>query len=111
MPDHFDKAHRCLVVAPSSGSRGVYGAISLAGAWGLPKGCAVAYTDKGTGPGYFDYADDSGVQLDRITSYNVCYTKLLRLRCTWHGVAKQEQRAFRAAIAARVTFLCLAREK
>jgi len=64
VPDHFDKSHRCLVVAPSSGSRGVYGAISLAGAWGLPKGCAVAYTDKGTGPGYFDYADDSGVQLD-----------------------------------------------
>ncbi|MBU6246434.1 MAG: hydrogenase [Xanthomonadaceae bacterium] len=64
VPDHFDRAHRCLVVAPSSGSRGVYGAISLAGAWGLPKGCAVAYTDKGTGPGYFDYADDSGVQLD-----------------------------------------------
>ncbi|WP_431633805.1 3-hydroxybutyrate oligomer hydrolase family protein [Dyella sp. KULCS107] len=64
VPDAFDAAHRCLVVAPSSGSRGVYGAISLAGAWGLPKGCAVAYTDKGTGAGYFDYADDSGVQLD-----------------------------------------------
>lgn len=64
VPDAFDATHRCLVVAPSSGSRGVYGAISLAGAWGLPKGCAVAYTDKGTGTGYFDYADDSGVQLD-----------------------------------------------
>ncbi|WP_329742936.1 3-hydroxybutyrate oligomer hydrolase family protein [Dyella sp. A6] len=64
VPDHLDPTHRCLVVAPSSGSRGVYGAISLAGAWGLPKGCAVAYTDKGTGAGYFDYADDSGVQLD-----------------------------------------------
>jgi len=64
VPDAFDAQHRCLVVAPSSGSRGVYGAISLAGAWGLPKGCAVAYTDKGTGAGYFDYADDSGVQLD-----------------------------------------------
>src|SRR5512139_464462 len=64
VPDAFDAAHRCLVVAPSSGSRGVYGAISLAGAWGLPKGCAVAYTDKGTGAGYFDYADDSGVQMD-----------------------------------------------
>ena len=63
-PDHFDTAHRCLVVAPSSGSRGVYGAIALAGAWGLPRGCAVVYTDKGTGAGYFDYADDSGVTLD-----------------------------------------------
>jgi hydroxybutyrate-dimer hydrolase len=64
VPDGFDKARRCLVVAPSSGSRGIYGAIALAGAWGLPRGCAVAYTDKGCGSGYFDYADDSGVALD-----------------------------------------------
>ena len=34
--------------ATSSGSRGVYGAIST-GEWGLKKGCAVAYTDKGAG--------------------------------------------------------------
>jgi hydroxybutyrate-dimer hydrolase len=64
VPDTFDKAHRCLVVTASSGSRGIYGAIALAGAWGLPHGCAVAYTDKGTGSGYFDFADDSGVALD-----------------------------------------------
>ncbi|GLQ88727.1 3-hydroxybutyrate oligomer hydrolase family protein [Dyella flagellata] len=64
VPDHFDQAHRCLVVTASSGSRGIYGAIALAGAWGLPRGCAVAYTDKGTGSGYFDYADDSGVALN-----------------------------------------------
>ncbi len=64
LPDHFDLHKRCLLVAPSSGSRGVYGAIALAGAWGLPRGCAVAYTDKGSGTGYFDYADDSGVTLD-----------------------------------------------
>lgn len=63
VPDGFDHAHRCLVVTASSGSRGIYGAIALAGAWGLPRGCAVAYTDKGAGPGYFDYADDSGVTL------------------------------------------------
>lgn len=64
LPDNFDKQKRCLVVTASSGSRGIYGAISLAGAWGLPHGCAVAYTDKGTGAGYYDYADDSGVALD-----------------------------------------------
>ncbi|RUL79893.1 3-hydroxybutyrate oligomer hydrolase family protein [Dyella choica] len=64
VPDHFDQAHRCLVVTASSGSRGIYGAIALAGTWGLPRGCAVAYTDKGTGSGYFDYADDSGVALN-----------------------------------------------
>jgi len=64
LPDNFDHRKRCLVVTASSGSRGIYGAIALAGAWGLPHGCAVAYTDKGTGSGYFDYADDSGVALD-----------------------------------------------
>ncbi|MEI7037787.1 3-hydroxybutyrate oligomer hydrolase family protein [Fulvimonas yonginensis] len=63
-PDGFDRARRCLVVTASSGSRGIYGAIALAGAWGLPRGCAVAYTDKGAGSGFFDYADDSGVALD-----------------------------------------------
>ena len=64
VPDRFDAQRRCLVVTASSGSRGIYGAIALAGAWGLPRGCAVAYTDKGTGAGYFDFADDTGVALD-----------------------------------------------
>jgi len=64
LPDHFDTTKRCLMVTAASGSRGVYGAIALAGAWGLPRGCAVAYTDKGAGAGYFDVAEDSGVALD-----------------------------------------------
>lgn len=64
VPDAFDANARCLLVAPSSGSRGVYGAIAYAGAWGLPRGCAVAYTDKGTGTGYYDPATQTGVALD-----------------------------------------------
>jgi len=64
IPDAFDANARCLVVAASSGSRGVYGAIALAGAWGLPRGCAVAYTDKGTGAGYYDLDSQTGVALD-----------------------------------------------
>ncbi|HUD41883.1 MAG TPA: 3-hydroxybutyrate oligomer hydrolase family protein [Dokdonella sp.] len=64
VPDDFDARTRCLVVTASSGSRGIYGAIALAGAAGLPRGCAVAYTDKGTGSGYFDIDSRSGVQLD-----------------------------------------------
>ena len=54
VPDNFDTARRCVVVTASSGSRGVYGAIAVAGPWALPKGCAVAYTDKGAGTDYFD---------------------------------------------------------
>ncbi len=64
VPDGFDARARCLLIAPSSGSRGVYGAIALAGAWGLPRGCAVAYTDKGTGSGYYDLDSQTGVALD-----------------------------------------------
>ncbi|MEO5629770.1 MAG: 3-hydroxybutyrate oligomer hydrolase family protein, partial [Thermomonas sp.] len=54
LPDDFNASKRCVVVAASSGSRGIYGAIAIAGAWGLPKGCAVAYTDKGNGSDFFD---------------------------------------------------------
>lgn len=64
VPDGFDRKRRCVLVAPSSGSRGVYGAIAVAGAWGLPKGCAVAYTDKGTGTDYFDLDARSGARAD-----------------------------------------------
>ncbi|WP_345294961.1 3-hydroxybutyrate oligomer hydrolase family protein [Luteimonas vadosa] len=64
VPDGFDAGKRCLVVAASSGSRGVYGAIAVGGAWGLPKGCAVAYTDKGAGTDYFDLDAGLGVGVD-----------------------------------------------
>jgi hydroxybutyrate-dimer hydrolase len=63
LPDAFDVAKRCVVVTASSGSRGVYGAIALAGAWGLPRGCTVAYTDKGAGTGYVA-ADGRGFGID-----------------------------------------------
>ncbi|KRD80524.1 hypothetical protein ASE43_03685 [Lysobacter sp. Root983] len=64
VPDAFDAGKRCVVVAASSGSRGIYGAISVAAAWGLPKGCAIAYTDKGTGTDYFDLDAGEGVRAD-----------------------------------------------
>ncbi len=54
IPSTFSTANPCIVTATSSGSRGVYGAIGTSGEWGLKKGCAVAYTDKGTGNGGHD---------------------------------------------------------
>src|SRR5947207_4091033 len=54
VPDSFDPGNACVVTATSSGSRGIYGAISAVGEWGLKQGCAVAYTDKGTGNGLDD---------------------------------------------------------
>lgn len=54
VPAHFDPKKPCIVTGTSSGSRGVYGAIGTSGEWGLEKGCAVAYADKGTGNGMHD---------------------------------------------------------
>jgi hydroxybutyrate-dimer hydrolase len=54
VPDSFDPNAACIVTATSSGSRGIYGAIGSAGDWGLKRGCAVAYTDKGSGNGFHD---------------------------------------------------------
>lgn len=64
IPDAFDRSARCLLVAPVSGSRGVYGTIGFAASWALPRGCAVVYTDKGLGSDLYDFDSATGVALD-----------------------------------------------
>lgn len=64
VPDSFDPDQPCMVTAPSSGSRGIYGAIGTAGEWGLKKGCAVVYTDKGTGTGSHNLASNAAQRID-----------------------------------------------
>ena len=64
IPDSFNQAAPCLVLGPSSGSRGVYGAIGSAGDWGLKRGCAVALTDAGKGVGLYDLSDDTVNRID-----------------------------------------------
>lgn len=59
IPATFKPDSPCIITAASSGSRGVYGAIATAGEWGLKKGCAVAFTDKGTGNGAHDLASNT----------------------------------------------------
>jgi len=63
VPDSFDPARPCIITATSSGSRGVYAAITT-GEWGLKKGCAVAYTDKGTGGAPHDLQNDTVALID-----------------------------------------------
>ena len=63
VPSTFNPAAPCIITATSSGSRGVYGAIST-GEWGLKRGCAVAYTDKGTGAGPHDLHNDTVPLID-----------------------------------------------
>jgi hydroxybutyrate-dimer hydrolase len=59
VPESFNPVAPCIVTGASSGSRGIYGAIGTSGEWGLKRGCAVAYTDKGTGTGAHDLDDDT----------------------------------------------------
>jgi hydroxybutyrate-dimer hydrolase len=87
VPDAFDQAKRCLVVTASSGSRGIYGAISVAGGWGLPKGCAVAYTDKGAGTDYFDLDAGVGVAVDGTAAQAQGPLAFAPSPVTGHGIA------------------------
>jgi len=63
IPDTFNTARPCMITAASSGSDGVYGAIAV-GEWGLKRGCAVAYTDKGTGAAPHDLDTDTVPLID-----------------------------------------------
>ena len=64
VPDSFDANAPCVVLGPSSGSRGVYGAVGAASEWGLKRGCAVALTDAGKGVGLYDLGDDTVNRID-----------------------------------------------
>jgi hydroxybutyrate-dimer hydrolase len=64
VPSTFDRDNPCIVTGTSSGSRGVYGAIATAGEWGLKHGCAVAYTDKGSGMGVHDLPGNTVNRID-----------------------------------------------
>jgi hydroxybutyrate-dimer hydrolase len=59
VPAGFDVKQPCIVTGTSSGSRGIYGAISTSGEWALKNNCAVAYSDKGGGTGLYTFDDDS----------------------------------------------------
>ncbi len=58
LPANFDTDNPCIVTAPPSGSRGIYGAMGTAADWGLKHRCAVAFSDAGKGVGYQDLAAD-----------------------------------------------------
>lgn len=101
VPKSFDVANPCIITGTSSGSRGVYGAISTAGEWGLKHGCAVAYTDKGTGTGVHDLTTNTvnlidGVRQDAATAgKSSIFTA---------GLTDAERAAFNAATPNRFAF-------
>ena len=68
VPSTFNAGTPCIVTATSSGSRGVYGAVSAAAEWGLKRGCAVAYTDKGSGNGGHELDTNTITLIDGLTA-------------------------------------------
>ena len=102
IPAGFDPASACIVAAPSSGSRGIYGAIGSAGEWGLKHKCAVAYTDAGKGVGYQDLAADKVNLIDgRLVARSSVTAGLAQFATDLTGSALS---AFSAAFPNRVAY-------
>ena len=102
IPSGFDPNNACIVAAPSSGSRGVYGAIGSAGEWGLKHKCAVAYTDAGKGMGYQDLAADKINLIDgRLVNRSSVAASLAQFATDLTGSALS---AFNAAFPNRVAY-------
>src|SRR5207249_9859300 len=63
-PYTFNQNNPSIVTETSSGTSGVYDAIATEGEWGLKHGCAVAYTDKGSGMGVDDLQNNTVNPMD-----------------------------------------------
>jgi hydroxybutyrate-dimer hydrolase len=101
VPDSFDAARPCIVTAPSSGSRGIYGAIGASGEWGLKRGCAVAYTDKGTGNGLHDLQADTVNLIDGTRTTAAAAGDAAHFNA---GLTAAERDAFKLATPDRVAY-------
>jgi hydroxybutyrate-dimer hydrolase len=88
VPASFDTANACIVAAPSSDSRGVYGSVGATGEWALKHGCAVAYTDAGKGMGYQDLAADKVNLIDgRLVAHSSVAASMISFASDLTGAA------------------------
>jgi len=101
VPASFDVKNPCIVTGTSSGSRGIYGAIGSSGEWGLKKGCAVAYADKGSGNGLHDLMSDQVIQLDGTVASATVAAKKAHFKA---DISDGERSAFNAAYPNRVAY-------
>jgi hydroxybutyrate-dimer hydrolase len=101
IPATFNANNACIVTGTSSGSRGIYGAIGASGEWGLKRGCAVAYTDKGSGNGLHDLMTDAVGVIDgtRMTAATAGPASHFTA-----NLSDAERAAFNAAFPNRVAF-------
>lgn len=104
IPTNFDVSNACVIAAASPEARGVYGAIATAGEWGLKRGCAVAYTDKGTGPGFHDLQSDTviGISGARLTAASS--SPISQFSANFAGLPQSEMAAFNTATPNRLAF-------
>ena len=100
VPGSFDPAKPCIITATSSGSRGVYGAIST-GEWGLKRGCAVAYTDKGTHSAGHDLMSDTVPLIDGTRATSAAAGSKAAFRA---NLTSTELAAFNSATPNRLAF-------
>lgn len=115
VPDNFRSDPPCIVVTASSGSRGVYGTAATTAEWALARGCVLACTDGGRGPGLEDLdrglvIDHDGRAVPREEARNPAFLAQL---CKWveqpHGWVQQamdshERQAYLAQNPHRVAF-------
>jgi len=59
IPAGFNAAKPCILAVPATGSARLYTDLLRVGGWGLRRGCAVVYTDKGQANGVHDLASNT----------------------------------------------------
>lgn len=101
IPESFNSSKPCIVTATSSGSRGIYGAIGTSGEWGLKRGCAVAYTDKGSGNGFHDLQSNKVTLIDGTTADAATAGKLALFKANLTDAART---AYNALFPNRVAY-------
>jgi len=101
VPAKFDASNPCIVTGTSSGSRGVYGAIGTAGEWGLKRGCAVAYADKGSGNGLHDLMSNVLLKIDGTLASSAAAGAQAHFRAE---LSDAERAAFNTAFPNRVAY-------
>lgn len=69
VPDSINWREPCVLAVPISGSGRLYSAldVQIRGGWGLKRGCAVVYTDKGQGNGVHDLTRNAVMLIDGLT--------------------------------------------
>ncbi|MDR3095712.1 MAG: D-(-)-3-hydroxybutyrate oligomer hydrolase [Paraburkholderia sp.] len=97
IPASFNAESACLVVIPTPGSQNYWNDMQRAGYWGLRHGCALAWTDKGTGAGIQDL--DSGSTVDQVGTTSRPHAGVRLDVITGHPEAKAFARTYPHRIA------------